>query len=110
MATLPLGALRYFQSGVFSGIPPGQHRDHSLRFDVWSRIRVLDGTLRLVPRGGQPRVVHAGELLDVEPGLMHHLETTGRDLRFVVQLYRTWPDTTRIDVARWENEGGTPQR
>lgn len=110
MATLPLGALRYFQSGVFSAIPRGQHRDHRLRFDVWSRIRVLDGTLSLVRRGGLPSVAHAGELLDVEPGLTHHLEAAGPDLKFVVQLYRTRPDTTRIDVARWENEGGSPHR
>jgi tellurite resistance-related uncharacterized protein len=111
MSSLPLGATRYFRSGVFSTVPRGQTRDHRLRFDVWSRIHVLDGALTLVAgKGGAGNVAHAGELLDVEPGMLHHLEPVASDLRFVVHLYRVPSDATRNDVARWENEGGKALR
>ena len=110
MPSLPLGASRYFRSAVFSTVPRGQRRDHSLRFDVWSRIRVLDGSLKLV-RGqdGQTNVVRAGELVDVEPGMLHHLEPAEAELKFVVHLYRVAPDSTREAVSRWEDEGGSVQ-
>jgi quercetin dioxygenase-like cupin family protein len=111
MHSLPLGAVRYFRSEVFSAVPHGQYREHSLRYDVWSRIRVLDGALTMVTRGKKPReIVHAGDLFDVEPGVPHHLEAVGPSVSFVVDLYRVWPDTMRIDIARWENEGGTALR
>jgi tellurite resistance-related uncharacterized protein len=111
MSSLPLGAARYFRSAIFSTVPRGQKRDHRLRFDVWSRIHVLDGALALVAgKASQGNVVHAGELLDVEPGVLHHLEPLGSDVRFVVHLYRVAPDSTRADIARWENEGGAALR
>lgn len=110
MSSLPLGAVRYFRSAIFSAIPPGQEREHTLRQDVWSRIRVLAGALTVVTgRQRKNNALHAGEVLDVEPGVPHHLERAGTGLKFVVHLYRVWPDTTRDDVARWENEGGSPQ-
>jgi tellurite resistance-related uncharacterized protein len=107
MSSLPLGATRYFRSEVFSTVPQGQKRDHRLRCDVWSRIHVLDGALTLVAeKSVLGNVVHAGELVDVAPGMLHHLEPSASDLRFVVHLYRVVPDSTRNDLARWENEGG----
>lgn len=110
MHSLPLGAARYFRSAVFSAVPPGQRREHTLRSDVWSRIRVLEGSLTVVAARERSRsVVRAGELLDVEPGVPHHLESSGSEVSFVVHLYRVWPDGMRNDVARWENEGGSPQ-
>lgn len=112
MSSMPLGAARYFRSAIFSAIPPGQKREHTLRRDVWSRIRVLAGALTVVTgRNRNSKAVHAGELLDVEPGVPHHLEpSAGSGVEFVVHLYRVCPDTTRDDVARWENEGGSPPR
>lgn len=111
MSSLPLGAARYFRSAIFSAVPRGLEREHTLRMDVWSRIRVLDGALTVVTGpSGTSNALHAGELLDVEPGVPHHLEPSGPAVKFVLHLYRVWPDTTRDDVARWENEGGSPQR
>jgi mannose-6-phosphate isomerase-like protein (cupin superfamily) len=109
MSSLPLGAARYFRSAIFSAIPPGQEREHTLREDVWSRIRVLAGALTVVSGRNRKSALRAGELLDVEPGVPHHLEPSESGVKFVVHLYRVWPDTTRDDVARWENEGGSPQ-
>lgn len=120
MSSLPLGAARYFRSAIFSSVPRGQKRNHRLRSDVWSRIHVLDGALALIAadsgqsrRRGLPepdQIVHAGELLDVEPGILHHLEPVGDDVRFVVHLYRVPPrDLSRNELARWENEGGRAQ-
>lgn len=122
MSSLPLGAARYFRSAIFSSVPRGQKRDHRLRSDVWSRIHVLDGALALIAADNDQRkaargparegdqIVHAGELVDVEPGILHHIEPVGADVRFVVHLYRMPPrDLLRNDLARWENEGGRPQ-
>jgi quercetin dioxygenase-like cupin family protein len=110
VSALPLGAARYFRSAIFSAVPPGQERAYTLRPDVWSRIHVLDGSLTVI-RGhdAQSNTLQAGELLDVEPGVPHRLEAPGSDVKFVMHLYRVWPDTTRDAVARWENEGGAPQ-
>lgn len=111
MSSLPLGASRYFRSAIFAAVPRGQEREHTLRQDVWSRIHVLDGSLTVVSgRYRKRQRLRAGELADLEPGVSHHLEASGPDLQFVVHLYRVWPDTTRDDLARWENEGGSPQR
>lgn len=110
--TLPLGAACYFRSDIFSAVPHGQRRDHALRWDVWSRIRVLDGALRVITLAParDDVLLRSGDLFDVQPGVCHHLESAGPGVNFVVHLYRVFPDTTRGDIARWENEGGRVQR
>lgn len=112
MHAIPVGAKRYFKSHPLSAVPRGQRREHKLRSDVWSRIRVIDGSLALVDACSHARsIVGTGEQIDVEPGISHHLEPIGPQVRFVVQLYRFRSDALASDdVARWENEGGRAPR
>lgn len=69
-------------------VPQGLRRSHRLADDVWGRLVVRAGTVRLTFEDDQTaRLVTAGEAAVLPPGRPHHVEPVDA-VRFAVEFHR----------------------
>jgi tellurite resistance-related uncharacterized protein len=78
-------------------LPADLSEDHALAEGVWGVLRVLEGTLTYIAANHPwPTTVAAGNIVIIEPQLVHRLQLAG-PTRFFIELHRS-KDPVRADT------------